>query len=253
MKHITKLEIYEWSRRLELINYGLSVGNHNSITIDIVQNSYASSMLGYTPRYEDMNTHPYYNLLKPIRYDFSFSICESMLEEFEDIYNDISHRDISNVFKFQSSSGSKEELIKASKKYKLKKSEHKLRNKKYIRFDYVFNDSILEILIKISYIKDSLSIFGKIWGHDDKGDEILKLKYGKGDIVSLDENPSGDYIIMCYDYIQDIQNPHSYNINYGYSIIENPKLIAIEYGEIFYSNGKNIISNRSERLSSLLK
>jgi hypothetical protein len=250
MKYITSEEINEWSRKLEPIGYWLRDEGNNLITVNTTQKSY--SMPGSMYSMEEMSNSPYDDLSKLISHNFSFSICENVVEEFKDIFNEISDRDIKNVFRSSNNNDKKNHFIKPSKNYKLKTINHKVRNKNYVRFDYVFSDSILPILIKISYIKDSISILKKIWDYDEKGEEILNIKHKKGDVISLSEDPSGDYIIICYYYEQDIQNANNYNINYGYSKIENVKGVAIEYSEICYTNGENIINNRSDRLSSLL-
>lgn len=231
-RNITDIDVAKWNDRLKN-NYRIIIDNKGSIPdLYVMQLDYSGSSMMNIPDPE-------------ISYLFSFSVVSNKKADFFDIFNKLMQFKINakkknskNNFEFGSIIKSKSEV------------EHNIFNLEYTKYSFEFKGNILDIMIYIMILEDTIDIFHKIWEFNDKGESTNILEHKIGKIVSLSHSKDKDYLIIDYVYNQ-------YNGKYEieYKLIELKSEIGsaiIEYGDISTANNYNIITSRNNNLGIIL-
>ena len=238
---INKKNIDSWNRKLDGIGFKFVV---DSITynISIIE---LSDLNNPIPRF---NMNNFTEIQKPVKFMFSFSVCEKRLNDFKDILKRFEDDKIENNFLL---SNSKEHFkVTASENYKVTELKHNIYNQDFIFYEYEFDDYIINILSKISILENAIEFFSMKWAYNEDGTENYLLKYNVGDVVSKTDNPNSDYIIVDLDYLTVGEN---YSILYKLLEVKEAKGSHINYGNGFlYCDESVLKNNRRNRLNSIL-
>lgn len=239
MKYLTDSEILKWNDRLEKSNFRLiprynTRNGHPDISINYVTNHFAGT-------YEIKET-----LDSFIDYQFSFSIIRSRKDDFFMLFK----RMLNNNFGTQVIHDNKNKTIDVLKEEFIIKSEieHRIVNRDFIKYNYKFSGKLSSIIAYVSYLEDTINFFQLKWGYDEHGNEICLTKYRIGDIVSFKEDKSKDYLVIDYDYVKLAD----YRLDYCISEISDINSNIIKYGDVIYTQEKNLSFSRNNRIDNIL-
>lgn len=245
---ITDVEILKWNDILKenRSNYLLRPVNSNyhqyyDIDIDIIKSPYSP----LDSQYEFTNPFGPGELI--IDYNFTFSVSKSRLSEFNKILNEIKGRKIKLNVSFN---GGGYESINIPKELDCVKEDHMVLNKEYTRFQYKFYDNIVNIMLYVSFLRDTIEFFKLIYGYDADGVEYNLLDHPIGSVVSLIKDKSRDYLVLDYEYSKNTNS--EYSIYYKCCEILNQSAI-IEYGDVMIFHKNDISFSRNSRIDDILK
>lgn len=238
---ITDVEILKWNDILKEngSNYLIRPVNskyHQYYDIDIIK----SDIYNAYHRNDDSS-----ELI--INYNFTFSVSKSRLSEFNKILNEIKERKIKFNVSFN---GSGYESIDIPKELGCVKEDHMVLNKEYTRFQYKFHGNIVNIMLYVSLLRDTIEFFKLIYGYDADGVEYNLLDYPIGSVVSLTKDKSRDYLVLDYEYSKSTNS--EYSIYYKCCEILNQSAI-IEYGDVMIFHKNDISFSRNSRIDDILK
>lgn len=141
-------------------------------------------------------------------------------------------------------------------KYKLKKedislpifeeSDLKIYKTDYINRKLVFkNKTLTEIILIVSLIEKTIEIISNLFSYDDENNELSKIKFPVGTVVSIKGDETNDFIVQKIDFI---------NLTYKLSKIVFPsdtkEVFILE--NVGYFNESSIIQNRDYKLGQIL-
>jgi hypothetical protein len=128
--------------------------------------------------------------------------------------------------------------------------EHTVLNRDFIKYTYKFSGKLASIIAYISYLEDAITYFQMIWGYNEEGEEICLTKYKIGDIVSVKNDKSKDFLVV--DYYYDRIND-DYKIDYVISeMMSNPNSSVIKYGDGLKESEDNLTYSRNNRIDNIL-
>jgi hypothetical protein len=179
-----------------------------------------------------------------IDFIFTYSVAKRTLKRFDNICEQL----LENEYFF---------IIDSKDiRYKLKKedislpifeeSDLKIYKTDYINRKLVFkNKTLTEIILIVSLIEKTIEIISKLFSYDDENNELSKIKFPVGTVVSIKGDETNDFIVQKIDFI---------NLTYKLSKIVFPS----ETKEVFilenvgYFNESLITQNRDYKLGQIL-
>ena len=183
------------------------------------------------------------------KFKFVFSISSNRKDEFWDIFSKLKKKGFINYVKTGNGSHKTLQYNESSIESK-SEMQHNLFNKEYIRYEFLYNGSLSEIMAHVSLLEQTIEFFSQIWGYDEYGKEYNLLKFTIGSIVSPYDDKSRDLVILDYDYEK---NGKDYHIKYIVSeMIHDPKSLIIKYGDVITIGESLITFSRNGRIDDLL-
>ena len=241
---ITKLtdnEILAWNDRLQDHQLGII------IRPKYVSNTIYSPAIGF-----DLDVTQYPGTNKPswgtnlyqgenivpephIKYNLIFSIDVDKIDKFDEIYNEIKLREIKTPVK--NGDGNRNLNIDRVK-VDLATEKHTLFKKEYIKFDYVFEGHLGDIMGYVKHIDDTI--------------EFLQLepKFKISEVVSDVKDRSMDYLVLKYIYGEFQDTSISYKVC---EIISNSADTVIKYGRVLYMREKDLTWSRTARIDEVIE
>jgi hypothetical protein len=237
MTKLTDTEILQWNERLQDHQLGII------IRPKYVANSAYSPVIGF-----DLDVTQYPNTNKPkwgtnlyqaenivpephIKYNLIFSIDSDKIDKFDEIYNEIKLREIKTPVK---NGESNRNLNIDRVKVDLTTEKHFLFKKEYIKFDYIFEGHLGDIMGYVKHIDDTI--------------EFLQLepKFKISEVVSDVKDRSMDYLVLKYIYDTNI----SYKVS---EIVSNSADTVIKYGRVLYMREEDLTWSRTARIDEVIE
>jgi hypothetical protein len=232
---LTDIEILAWNDRLQDHQLGII------IRPKYVSNTIYSPIIGF-----DLDITQYPGTNKPnwgrnlyqaenvvpephIKFNLIFSIDFDKIDKFDEIYNEIKLREI----KTPVSTGDSNRNINLDRvKVDLVTEQHTLFKKEYIKFHYVFEGHLGDIIGYVKHIDDTI--------------EFLQLepKFKLSEVVSTVKDRSMDYLVLKYIYDVGI----SYKV---VEIISNSADTVIKYGRVLYMKEEDLTWSRTARIDEI--
>lgn len=234
---LTDIEILAWNDRLQDHQLGIIIRpKYVSNTIysptigfdlDITQYPGTNKPNWGTNLYQAENVVP-----EPhIKYNLIFSIDADKIDKFDEIYNEIKLREIKTPVK---NGDGNRNLNLDRVKVNLTTEKHTLFKKEYIKFDYVFEGHLGDIMGYVKHIDDTI--------------EFLKLepKFKISEVVSSIKDRSMDYLVLKYIYDTNI----SYKVS---EIVSNSADTVIKYGRVLYMREEDLTWSRTARIDEVIE
>ena len=242
-------EIMSWNDRLVDHQLGIFVkAQYNANTIfpaieyvtDITrqvvspQQSWGRNL--YTNDTGNVTKEPY------IRYNLVFSIENSMVDKFNEIYNIIKHSNLqTKVYLndgFGKTVGTYRDINFDKLTIDFKTEQHTLYKKDYVKYDYMLEGNLGDIMGYVKFIEDTLTFI------------TIEPKFKISEVVSDVTNRSTDYLVLKYEYQQ---MGSKYSIEYIVSEILNdtPDTI-IRYGKSNLMNENQLTWSRTARIDEVI-
>jgi len=177
-----------------------------------------------------------------IRYNLIFSIENSMVDKFNEIYNLIKHNNLqTKVYLndgFGKTVGTYRDINFDNLTIDFKTESHTLYKKDYVKYDYMFEGNLGDIMGYVKFIEDALTFI------------TIEPKFKISEVVSDVTNRSTDYLVLKYEY-QQMGN--KYTIEYIVSEILNdtPDTI-IRYGKSTLMNENQLTWSRTARIDEVI-
>lgn len=244
MRKLQQSEITNWNTRL-------SHNNINDPTLSIINYQYKDCLsLTIKDRYSYMKHE--IKLPFDTSFNFSYSVNEKTITRFDNILSELleSGMIFNTIEDKMVKTTTCQKPIEFFNKF-LSEREHNIQKAKYKQRIFKFtNISLFDLIYFVSCVEDTVKIIQKYFEYDINGNEITKVKYPVGTIVSLKEK-SGDFFIQGLKFIRDdINNP---GIRYLVSKIEsNINSEILIFSNIFESIEDDIKPNRDDRINSIL-
>jgi hypothetical protein len=232
---LTDTEILAWNDRLQDHQLGIIIRpKYVSNTIysptigfdlDITQYPGTNKPKWGTNLYQAENIVP-----EPhIKYNLIFSIDSDKIDKFDEIYNEIKLREIKTPVK---NGESNRNLNIDRVKVDLTTEKHFLFKKEYIKFDYIFEGHLGDIMGYVKHIDDTI--------------EFLQLepKFKISEVVSDVKDRSMDYLVLKYIYDTNI----SYKVS---EIVSNSADTVIKYGRVLYMREEDLTWSRTARIDEI--
>jgi len=241
-KYLSDTEILNWNERLENTPYLVMPKYHTRSSFPAIV---FKQKLKYNPQSEVLTLDPH------MKFQFSFSIAKNRVDNFFNIFNKWFTDKIETETYFEDSSNNSklsniqitESIIKSKKQ-----SEHKIKDKEYTKFTYQFDGQLSSIMAYVMFLEDTIEIFSKIWGYDEKGGEHKLTKYTIGDIITKLGDQSEDYLIL--DFCPH-KNGKDFIIDYEIcKMIQKGQIIQYGSPEIIAEKGINW--SRNNRIDDIL-
>ena len=241
-------EIMSWNDRLVDYQLGIFVkAQYNANTIfpaieyctDITRPVVSKQTWGrnlYTNDSDNVVKEPH------IRYNLVFSIENSMVDKFNEIYNIIKHNNLqTKVYLndgFGKTVGTYRDINFDNLVIDFKTEYHTLYKKDYTKYDYMFEGNLGDIMGYVKFIEDALIFI------------TIEPKFKISEVVSDVTNRSVDYLVLKYEY-QQIGS--KYSIEYIVSEILNdtPDTI-IRYGKSNLMNEDQLTWSRTARIDEVI-
>ena len=238
---LTDIEILAWNDRLQDHQLGII------IRPKYVSNTIYSPAIGF-----DLDVTQYPGTNKPswgtnlyqgenivpephIKYNLIFSIDADKIDKFDEIYNEIKLREIKTpVINGNTNRNINYDRVKVD----LTTEKHTLFKKEYIKFDYVFEGHLGDIMGYVKHIDDTI--------------EFLQLepKFKISEVVSSINDRSMDYLVLKYIYGEFQDTSISYKVS---EIISNSADTVIKYGRVLYMREKDLTWSRTARIDEVIE
>lgn len=177
-----------------------------------------------------------------IRYNLVFSIENSMVDNFNEIYNIIKHNNLqTKVYLndgFGKTVGTYRDINFDKLTIDFKNEQHTLYKKDYVKYDYMLEGNLGDIMGYVKFIEDALTFI------------TIEPKFKISEVVSDVTNRSTDYLVLKYEYQQ---MGSKYSIEYIVSEILNdtPDTI-IRYGKSNLMNENQLTWSRTARIDEVI-
>lgn len=241
MKYLTDKDILKWNDRLSESSYRL-LPKYNT------RNSYPDISISYITEMF-MGAKEVVETVEPvIQYEFSFSIIENRKDQFFILLERMFKNEFQTHFTYKDRSF-KIEIYRESD---IEKSEikHSMLGRNFIKYTYKFKGKLPSIIGYISYLEDAINFFQMIWGYNEDGSEVCLTNYKIGDVVSLKDDKSSDYLVIDYQYDK---RGNDYEINYIISeMIANVNSSVIQYGSTQVKSDNDLTFSRNRRIDDIL-
>jgi len=171
-----------------------------------------------------------------IRYNLVFSIENSMVDKFNEIYNLIKHNNLQTKVYLNDEY---RDINIDNLVIDFKNEQHTLYKKDYIKYDYMFEGNLGDIMGYVKFIEDSLIFL------------TIEPKFKISEVISDVTNRSTDYLVLKYEYQQ---TGSKYTIEYIVSEIlnDNPDTI-IRYGKSTLMNESQLTWSRTARIDEVIE
>lgn len=244
MKYLTDKDILKWNDRLVKSQYRLNPRYNNRNSYPDISINFISETFREFPSATEIK-----ETVEPvIKYEFSFSIIKNRKDEFFILLNKMFQRKLATRFVYKDFS--KEIEIYKDSQIEKNDIEHTILNRDFIKYTYKFNGKLASIITYISYLEDAITYFQMIWGYSEEGNEICLTKYKIGDIVSVKNDKSKDFLVVDYYYDRINEN---YKIDYVISeMMNNPNSSVIKYGVGLKELEDNLTYSRNNRIDNIL-
>lgn len=260
MRYLRDSEVLKWGKELKM-NLVPRYSPYGGIDISIGEYPIVANTETYHIDNNDLSKNKMY---KSIKYDFTFSISENRVVDFERFLEKNKDFNSKIVIDNESEIGSKYidiEYLDELNNFTTEK--HQLYNRTYVRYKYEFNCNFTSIIAVVTLLKDAIDYIAMIWGYDEKGNEIKLSKYNIGDIVSIIKNKSKDYLIIdnkirftnlsgkAVGRHPAISNKKE--LVYILSeIITDEKSSVIRYGDVLELFEESLCFSRNDRINNIL-
>ena len=228
----------KWNDRLD--KSGLSI---SSMPLS-VNNGIKLSIFRKQTEFNTFNTFEKVDGNIRIDFIFTYSVAKRTLKRFDNICEQL----LKNEYFFI--------IDNKNINYKLKKEDIslpifeekilKLYKTEYINRKLVFkNKPLTEIILIVSLIEKTIEIISKLFSYDDDNNEISKIKFPVGTVVSIKGDETNDFIVQKIDFI---------NLTYKLSKIVFPSDTkeAFILENVGYFIESSIIQNRDYKLGQIL-
>jgi hypothetical protein len=170
-----------------------------------------------------------------IRYNLVFSIENSMVDKFSEIYNLIKHNNLQTKVYLNDTY---RDINFDNLTTDFKNEQHTLYKKDYTKYDYMFEGNLGDIMGYVKFIEDALIFL------------TIEPKFKISEVVSDVTNRSVDYLVLKYEYQQ---TGSKYKIEYIVSEIlnDNPDTI-IRYGKSKFMNEDQLTWSRTARIDEVI-
>jgi len=179
-----------------------------------------------------------------IEYSFSFSIASNRIDDFNRIFDLLKKMDYTNKVNGEHPLIFDDSIVVDKNQF-----NHKILKKEYTKFTYNFKGSLPSIMLYCYIIENSIEFFSLIWGYNADGSEVKILKYEIGDIISLKDDKSVDYMVIDYDYDKFCDK---YSIKYKITEINSINTSVIKYGKTIIADVDKITWSRNNRIDNIL-
>jgi hypothetical protein len=232
---LTDTEILQWNERLQDHQLGII------IRPKYVANSVYSPAIGFDldvtkhPTKPNWGTNLYqgeeYVTEPHIKFNLIFSIELDKVDKFNEIYDEIKLRQIKTPV--NSGDGNRNLNLDRVKDY-LVTEQHTLFKKEYMKFDYVLEGHLGDIMGYVKHIDDTI--------------EFLQLepKFKLSEVVSTVKDRSMDYLVLKYIYDVGI----SYKV---VEIISNSADTVVKYGRVLYMREEDLTWSRTARIDEVIE
>jgi hypothetical protein len=177
-----------------------------------------------------------------IRYNLVFSIENSMVDKFNEIYNIIKHSNLqTKVYLndgFGKTVGTYRDINFDNLVIDFKTEYHTLYKKDYTKHDYMFEGNLGDIMGYVKFIEDSLIFL------------TIEPKFKISEVVSDVTNRSTDYLVLKYEY-QQIGSKYSIEYIVSEILNDNPDTI-IRYGKSTLMNEDQLTWSRTARIDEVI-
>jgi hypothetical protein len=176
-----------------------------------------------------------------IRYNLVFSIENSMVDKFNEIYNLIKHNNLQTKVYLNDgfgNVGTYRDINFDKLTIDLKTEQHNLYKKDYVKYDYMFEGNLGDIMGYVKFIEDALTFI------------TIEPKFKISEVVSDVTNRSTDHLVLKYEYQQ---MGSKYSIEYIVSEIlnDNPDTI-IRYGKSTLMSENQLTWSRTARIDEVI-
>ena len=232
---LTDTEILQWNERLQDHQLGII------IRPKYVANSAYSPVIGFD--LDVTQNHPnkswgrnIYQGETPvpephIKFNLIFSIDLDKIDKFDEIYNEIKLREIMTPV----NTGDTNRNINLDRvKVDLVKEQHTLFKKEYMKFHYVFEGHLGDIIGYVKHIDDTIEFIQ------------LEPKFKISEVVSTVKDRSMDYLVLKYIYDVGI----SYKV---VEIVSNSADTVVKYGRVLHMNEKDLTWSRTARIDEVIE
>lgn len=233
---LTDTEILQWNERLQDHQLGII------IRPKYVANSAYSPVIGFdldVTQYPGSNNKWGTNLYQVeniapephIKFNLIFSIELDKIDKFDEIYDEIKLREI----KTPVNTGDGNRNLNLDRvKVDLVKEQHTLFKKEYMKFHYIFEGHLGDIMGYVKHIDDTI--------------EFLQLepRFKISEVVSTVKDRSMDYLVLKYMYGTGI----SYKV---VEIISNSADTVIKYGRVLYMKEEDLTWSRTARIDEVIE
>jgi len=232
---LTDTEILQWNERLQDHQLGIIVRPK------YVANSAYSPVIGFD--LDVTQNHPnkswgrnIYQGETPvpephIKFNLIFSIDLDKIDKFDEIYNEIKLREIMTPV----NTGDTNRNINLDRvKVDLVTEQHTLFKKEYMKFHYVFEGHLGDIIGYVKHIDDTIEFIQ------------LEPKFKISEVVSTVKDRSMDYLVLKYIYDVGI----SYKV---VEIINNSADTVIKYGRVLHMNENDLTWSRTARIDEVIE
>lgn len=248
-KYLSDSEILKWNDRLKDTPYLVFAKYHTHSSQPLIVFKQKTTQYGSfipDPHREVITLDP------SMKFNFSFSVAKNRIENFFHIFDKWFSNKIVNKTYFEDSNNREKitEILVTNKIIKSKtQTEHKLKDKEYVRFSYEFEGHLSSIMAYVMFLEDTINIFSNIWGYDESGNEHVLSKFSIGDIVSKIEDQSEDYLILDFS---PIKIDKKLFIDYEISrMIQKGQIIQYDKSEVV--SEKVITWSRNSRIDDILE
>lgn len=235
MTKLTDTEILQWNERLQDHQLGII------IRPKYVANSAYSPVIGFDLDVTKHPTKPNWgknlyqgeeSVTEPhIKFNLIFSIELDKVDKFNEIYNEIKLRQIKTPV--NSGDGNRNLNLDRVKDY-LVTEQHTLFKKEYMKFDYVLEGHLGDIIGYVKHIDDTIEFIQ------------LEPKFKISEVVSTVKDRSMDYLVLKYMYDVGI----SYKV---VEIISNSADTVIKYGRVLYMREEDLTWSRTARIDEVIE
>lgn len=232
---LTDTEILQWNERLQDHQLGIIVRPK------YVANSAYSPVIGFD--LDVTQNHPnkswgrnIYQGETPvpephIKFNLIFSIDLDKIDKFDEIYNEIKLREIMTPV----NTGDTNRNINLDRvKVDLVTEQHTLFKKEYMKFHYVFEGHLGDIIGYVKHIDDTIEFIQ------------LEPKFKISEVVSTVKDRSMDYLVLKYIYDVGI----SYKV---VEIVSNSADTVVKYGRVLHMNEKDLTWSRTARIDEVIE
>jgi hypothetical protein len=240
MRFLLDSEILKWNDRLSSTDYMVSAQYGNKNSFPMISFKYHSKRdHSITP-----TTEPY------LEFQYSFSVAKNRVDLFWNIFENWYTNEVGNEVLFDDSNNRKITTIILNDNIIQDKSEiqHTISNKDYIKYTYKFKGKLASIMAYVMFLEDSIDIFSLLYGYTEDGLEVNLKKYQIGDMVSIINDKSKDFLIVD---ISPRKLGKDFYIDYHISEVLAVGDI-IRYGSSQKVSEKDICFSRNSRIDDIL-
>ncbi len=254
MRSLTNKDLEKWNDVLSKMGIKGVISDNTLVFFKIeTTDNYLNRQINQIQSYSNGGYENKQIPIPSLNYQFSFSVSKKSLKRFDILLGNFLSEGLNYNITSDNYRGKKEQIVKQKIEYFnifLTESEHKLYKVEYLRRIYDFkNINLIDLIYITTCVEDAVEIIQKYFEYDEDGNEICKLKYPIGSIVSLIIDKSKDYIIQSVRFTRYTIPDVYYIICEIKNDIKSEVLLFSEPIEVIESN---ICTNRDDRINNIL-